>query len=61
MSIVLLLEMMWVWDTWEVVDLYLGVGGGTAGGYHVTVFVFVLCFCILLSDFLSPHILLIRR
>ena len=44
MSIVLLLLMIGGWDRWGVADLYLALGGGTGAGYHLIVFVFVLCF-----------------
>ena len=53
MPIVLLLQMMGGWDGWGMIDLYWGVGGGTGGRYHL---VFVLCFCILLLEFLSSFI-----
>ena len=26
------------WDRWGLVELYLGVGGGTRGGYYLKVF-----------------------
>ena len=45
--------MMGGWDRWGVVDSYQGVGGGTGGGYYLIVF-FNLCFCLLVSDVLSP-------
>ena len=35
-------------------------GGGIGGGYHLIVFVLFLCFCILLSNVLSPFILAAR-
>ena len=44
MSIVLLLLMIGGWDRWGVADLYSALGGGTGAGYHLIVFVFVLCF-----------------
>ena len=56
MSVVLLLQMMGGWDRWGVVDLYLGVGGTTVAGYHLIIFVFLVCFCILLLHVLSPFI-----
>ena len=34
----------------------LSVGGETEGGYHLIVFVFFSCFCILLSHILSAFI-----
>ena len=51
-SIVLLLSMMRGWDRWGMADSYLGVGGGTGGGYYLTVF-FYFCFCLLFSHVLS--------
>ena len=54
MSIVLLFQMMGGWGRWEgggsFVHLNWGVGGGTGGGYHLTVVVFFSCafvFCCL--------------
>ena len=41
--------MMGKWNRWELVDLYLGVGGETGCGYHLRDLVFSLYFCILLS------------
>ena len=51
-STVLLLSMMGEWDRCGLVDSYLGVVGGTGGGYYLTVF-FHLCFCLLFSHVLS--------
>ena len=34
--------------------------GWTGGGYHLILFVFFLCFCILLSQILSPFIKVAR-
>ena len=56
MSIVLLLQIMGGWDRWGMVDSCYGVGGETGGGYHLIVFVFFLCFCILFSEVPSPFI-----
>ena len=52
MSMVLLLQMKGRWDCWGVVDLYLGVGEGTGGGYH-SVF-------LVLLDFVTSSVPLFR-
>ena len=47
--------MMLGWDRWGVIDSYQGVGGGTGGGYllSLSLFVFYLSFCLLVSHVLS--------
>ena len=41
------------WDTWEVVDLYEGVGGGTGCGYYLIVSLLFFFLFVLLSFGLS--------
>ena len=49
-SILLLLWVVGEWDRWAVVDSQQGVGGTTAGGYYLIVF---LCIFLLVSHVLS--------
>ena len=38
MSILMVLQIMWGWDRWQLIHLYYGVGGRTKGGYHLIAF-----------------------
>ena len=64
MFIVLLLQTMLGCDRWEGGGgghwFILRCGLGDRGGYYLTVFVFSLCFCILLPHVLSPFIQVAR-
>ena len=61
MSIVFLLQMIGVWDRWVTSRWLIFImvwlwGGGDGVCYNFIVFVFFLCFCILLSHVLSRFI-----
>ena len=45
MSILMVLQIMWGWDRWQLIHLYYGVGGGTKDGYHlIAIFFLVLLY-----------------